>query len=659
MKNWITSIILAASAFTIHAQSDTNLREVVVTSTRSETTFDKTARNVTVLDKKEIQSLPVQTLPELLEYAANIDVRQRGQNGVQADISMRGAGFEQTLILLNGIKMTDPQTGHNTMSLPVEIMDIERIEILHGGASRIYGPNAFAGAINIITKNPTENRVYAKLVGGDYGFNEEAAAVTLAMGKHSHTLSFQRRASAGYIRNTDFEMTNIFWQSELHLKNSNWYFNLGQNDKAYGSQDFYTAKYPWQYSAGKTQFTSVSGEIKQGIFTITPKAYYRRRTGRYELYREGDGYYYRTPNGSFTNTEGDTISWYTGHNYHKTQVYGAELNVSMKTKLGVTSVGYDHRYEGIISSKLGEDMETPEAVPNEVPSAFYTQELNRENNSWYIEHNLSLGNLFVSAGAMYNVNTAFGEQWLPGIDVSYGVNNNIRPYTSVNKSFRLPSFTDLYYNVGGAMGSKNLQQEESINYEGGVKFNTKTGNGHVAYFRREGDNLIDWVYFAPDSLVAANITELNINGIEADYVWNTSGLFNGKSPLKSVRASYTYMWADSMDNTLESNYVMDFLQHKGDISLHFEVVKNVFVDWSFSYQDRLGNYQSVDGEFHSYNPVVISDLRIQPQIGKLKLFVEASNLFDQKYNDIGNVKQPGRWIKAGLSINLNYKTPQL
>ena len=93
--------------------------------------------------------------------------------------------------------------------------------------------------------------------------------------------------------------------------------------------------------------------------------------------------------------------------------------------------------------------------------------------------------------------------------------------------------------------------------------------------------------------------------------------------------------------------------------LHFEVVKNVFVDWSFSYQDRLGNYQSVDGEFHSYNPVVISDLRIQPQIGKLKLFVEASNLFDQKYNDIGNVKQPGRWIKAGLSINLNYKTPQL
>ncbi|HKL40054.1 MAG TPA: TonB-dependent receptor [Cryomorphaceae bacterium] len=648
-------ISVTAVSFNLNAQEKVELQELEVNATRSSVEFSEASRTVRVITRKEIEEAPVNTINELLEYATNVDVRQRGAQGIQADVSIRGSSFEQVLILLNGVKMTDPQTGHHNMNIPVELMDIERIEVLNGGAARIFGPGAFAGAINIITKNPEDSGVRLSAEAGDFGYSQIGGRANIAAEKHNHALSILQRQGDGYIRNTDFNLLNVFWQSEYRGKNSDWFLNLGQNTKSFGAQNFYSARFPNQFESTKSQFVSLGGEMRFDQLTISPKTYYRRHNDRFELFREGEGFYRRIPNdGGFTGNQGDTIPWYTGHNYHQTDVYGAEVNATYQWKLGTSSIGYDFRSEEVKSNVLGEPLEVPEEVSGEVSGAFYNNGADRQNHSVYFEHTYSKGDFFASAGVMYNYNSDFGDELFPGADVGYQLTRNIRPYASVNRSFRLPSYTDLYYNLGGAVGSIDLEPESSLNYEVGAKLDYAFGRGDIALFQRDGSNLIDWIRLnGSDVTTAQNITEVRISGVEANFTLNAEKLLGENSPLKSIRTGYSYMFADSLSDDFESLYVLDFLQHKADLGLNFQFGENLQVNWFFSFQDRLGSFVDADGMESNYQPVFLSDIRVSPQFGKLKLFVQVSNLFDEKYNDIGSVIQPGRWFRLGVNYEFS------
>jgi iron complex outermembrane receptor protein len=661
MKQILTVALLltgAAYAQETATKLDSNLKEFQVTATRGSVEFEEAARKVTLITKQEIEQSAVQSIPELLEYVSNIDVRQRGPLGVQADLSIRGSSFEQVLVLLNGIKMNDPQTGHLSMNLPISLVDIERIEVLHGGSARIYGPNAFAGAINIITKNPTENEVQANVSVGDFGYTQLGASATLVHKNTSHRFSVERTASDGYERNTDFEQLNAFWESEARLGKHEIRFNLGQNEKLFGAQNFYSARFPYQQEKNKAQFTSLVGKLrlgKENQLVITPRAYYRRHFDRFELFREGEGYYHRIPGGGFASNEGDTVTWYTSHNYHRTDVYGAEVNATYESFLGKTSIGYDYRYEGVNSNNLGKPKDGVEQVVNEHPSAVYDLSDWRENHSIYFEQSYNHEWFHISAGALYNTNNRFGEDFLPGIDASVRILENLRAYGSVNKSFRFPSFTDLYYSLGGAEGSEDLDPEESLNYEGGFKYNSSTVRGHLAYFRREGSNMIDWItYDGEEGTQAANITEITMNGVEVDFVYNLSSTFE-KLPLTRVSGSYTHLWADANTDGFSSIYALDYLAHKVDVGLHFRFSKILFADWMVSFQEREGDYTDAQGIENAYDPVLLSDLQLRAQLNKkISMYVQANNLFDIDYVDIGNVQQPGRWVKAGANIRFGY-----
>jgi len=653
------ALLLTGSVYAQKAvvQLDSTLRTVEISASRGSVDFEDAARKVTLITRAEIEQSAVQSIPELLEYVSNIDVRQRGPLGVQADLSIRGSSFEQVLVLLNGIKMNDPQSGHLSMNLPISLVDIERIEVLHGGAARIYGPNAFAGAINIITKNPQQDEVQASLAVGDFGYNQQAASATLVHKNTSHRFSVERTSSDGYIRNTDFEQLNAFWESEARFNQHQIRFNLGQNEKLFGAQNFYSARFPYQQEENKAQFAALSGDFRFGNsqqLTVTPRAYYRRHFDRFELFREDEGYYHRIPGGGFASNEGDSIPWYTSHNYHRTDVHGAEVNVTYKSVLGKTSIGYDYRFEGVNSNNLGKPKDGIEKVVNEHPSAYYTLSDWRENSSVYFEQSYNHKLFFVSAGVLYNNNTRFGEDWLPGIDASFRITNEFRAYGSVNKSFRFPSFTDLYYSLGGAQGSEDLQPEESLNYEGGFKYTSSKARGHIAYFRREGTDMIDWITFdGEEDTQAANITEVTMNGVEADVNFNVTTLI-ANSPLKRVSASYTHLWSDANTDGFSSIYVLDYLAHKADLGLHFQFSEVLFADWMISYQEREGDYTNATGIENAYDPVLLSDLQLRAQLKKVSLYVQANNLFNVDYVDIGNVVQPGRWVKAGASIRFGY-----
>ena len=640
-------------SYAANAQKNVDVKEVEISASRVEVEFGKTARNVILITQEDIENSSATSINELLEFAAGVDIRQRGQQGVQADLSIRGSSFEQVLVLLNGVKMTDPQTGHHALNLPISLLDVDRIEVLHGGAARIYGPGAFAGAINIITKTPETNQAKVELLVGQFGLRQVGVSAAIVEKSQNHRISFQNQTSDGFIRNTDYVSKSIFWESNVQLKKIKVTLNLGQNEKEFGAQNFYTARFPEQFEATKTQFAALATSREKGNLKIKAQGYYRVHNDRFELFREDEGFYRRTVESGFVNNLGDTIPWYTFHNYHQTQVYGAEWNASYSSILGKTSFGYDFRREELLSNNLGQDLSEQIAVKNEVPSAFYTKSDERENHNFYIEHTYSTDNLFISAGALYNVNSDFKNGFYPGIEAAFQLNDLFRLYANADQSFRFPSFTDLYYNLGGALGSENLQPEESVNYELGMKIQQKSGFGHIGVFKRDGSNLIDWVRLnGSTNTQATNLTNVIVIGTEVDYYLNLRKALQS-NVLENLKISYGYLSSDNRSSGFESNYVLDFLRHKADLGLQIKLAENFVINWNTSFQQRRGEYIDATGVEIKFVPILLSDVKLSVNRELVNIFLQASNVFNQKFVDIGNVQNPGLWISAGLKYQLN------
>ena len=204
----LITLTIALAICNLKAQNsiEKNLDEVIVSANRAQ--IEGNITSVQIISLEEIENAPVQTIEDLLEYAMNVDVRQRGGQGVQADISMRGGTFEQVLVMLNGIKLNDPQTGHHTMDLPVSLEQIERIEIITGGASRIFGNYAYTGAINIITKSEMANSV--SISGGENAFKSGGINYHTSTGNLKHNISVNQKESDGYIEGMDYKIKNYY-----------------------------------------------------------------------------------------------------------------------------------------------------------------------------------------------------------------------------------------------------------------------------------------------------------------------------------------------------------------------------------------------------------------------------------------------------------------
>jgi vitamin B12 transporter len=221
-----------------------DLEEVIISAQRAPIIYSQLSRHVTTINEDEIQLMPVSSLDEILENFSGIDVRQRGANGIQSDISIRGGSFDQNLILLNGVNISDPQTGHHSLNLPIDLNSIERIEILEGPGSRVFGPNAFSGAINIITNQSDKNYTKAGFTAGDFGLFSGNLVSSIKLKKTKQFISFSKSRSNGYIKNTDYEQNNIFYNLNYGSDIGKIDFQIGYTDKEFGANSFYTPQYP-------------------------------------------------------------------------------------------------------------------------------------------------------------------------------------------------------------------------------------------------------------------------------------------------------------------------------------------------------------------------------------------------------------------------------
>lgn len=629
----LSLIALHSTASVPIIKTDTiHLQEIIVTGRKAPAVYSELSRIVTVITEADISRLPVTSLSGVLEYALSLDVRERGPMGVQSDISIRGSSFEQVLILLNGIKINDPQTGHHHMNIPVDIHQIERIEILEGPGSRIFGPYAYAGAINIITRGSPENQFRVNLSAGQNGFFFGAASAGISSGKFFHQLSVSRKESSGYRENTDFMVNSIYYQLERKSEGLSTDIQVGAMQKEFGANSFYTPVYPEQFEAVKTLFASVKNTFgRRG--RVSHNLYYRRHWDRFELFRF------------------ERAQWYRGHNYHQTDVYGTEGAYTVPWRMGTSALGAELRTESILSNVLGFPMKDTIWL-NREENAFYSRQKERHHLSLFAEHNFYLGRFSLSAGLLGSYSNDFGWGVFPGIDLSYNLSKELKTYFSFNKSLRLPSFTDLYYSGPTNNGNPDLRPEKADNFEAGLKYSAGSMQGHFLLFKRNGKNMIDWVRIA-DSLrwESRNLTEINAVGLELAVSYSFNGKENGF--LDKISAGYSRMEITKQSGEYISVYALDQLNHKLVLSLHHKILKNLKGSWFLNYQDRAGTYTHFpSAEEWPYRAFLTIDTKVSMSVKSLALYLEVSNLFNRAYIDFGNLPQPRRWIRFGITHQL-------
>ena len=617
------------------AQSDTtqqiNLSQVEIVARRQEV-YSALARVVTVVTKEEIQNAPVKTLSDLLRYIPGVDIRQRGANGVQADINMRGGTFEQMLVLLNGINITDPQTGHYALDIPVDLSSIDRIEVLQGPGSRELGPNAFSGAVNIITGSSETNRVGVGISGGSYGFLSQEAGGTLVSGPVTAFASASHSRSEGYMEDTDFGITNVFGQVKMRTGQSG-RINLqgGFQDKDYGAYGFYSLNplYANEYEATKTFFGSASFSTTIKRLSVETKVYWRRHHDRFELFRDYRGAY----------------PGYT-HNYHLTQVAGVSQTVSLVSFLGKTTMGVDYRNEHIFSNALGEVMADGVPVPFEPDSIFFTRDKRRQNVNGFVSHALYFNKFSASVGVLGNYCDHFGSNFYFGADLGYAFNSYWSLYASVNQSLRLPTFTDLYLNNATQEGNPNLKPEKAITYEAGVKYRHHRWNAGVLGYYRMGRDIIDWVKYSSSDVRFTAVNHARINALGTEMFLE----YLSRTMLQRIKLAYSFLTQDKTSEEYDSKYALDYLKHKLTLNIDHIIYKEFSASWRLSFSDRAGNFTNASNLPENYRPFFLTDLRVQWQKGGVTIFCDVNNLFNTSYADYGGIIQPGIWIKSGIKI---------
>lgn len=601
------------------------LAEVTVSGTMAPLTQLQSARIVSVLSRQDIEQAAVQSINDLFKLVTGVDVRQRGGFGIQTDISIDGGTFDQVTLLLNGIDIGNPQTGHLSADFPVSINDIERIEVLEGAASRVYGGQSFGGAINIVTKHESGRSLELAAQGGSFGTGEGEARFSLATGKVSNRISGGGGRSDGGTHNSSWRKGQLFYQGDYEDSSFKLDWQFGFSKKSYGANTFYSANYPDQYERNQRLMTSVSAETK-GRFHFTPQVFWNRSYDNFELVR------------------GTTF----GENFHRSDVYGVKAGGHFDWKLGKTAVSALLRHENILSTNLGCNLR-PEG-------SFYTWSDNRTTVSFSLEHNILLKRWTISAGLMASMTSAIDHRFrfYPGIDVAYRPTSRWKLIFSYNKGFRLPTFTELYYKSPTHEGNRDLKAEHNHSLSLGAEHRWSGAEASVKGFYHRGTQMIDWVMYSADDIFHTASFNLDNVGVQVQGKMAFPELLGRDTWMRSFSMGYTYIHQTKHDaeGVVKSNVAMEYLRHKFVASLSHRIYNRLSMSWDFRWQERVGSYVS-DGKLIGYHPYAMLDAKMQWDSPRYQLFVQATNITNHRYYDLGSVPQPGIWVMAGARFRLS------
>jgi len=572
---------------------ETVLDEVIVSSPRIELSMGQQSRSVTTITAKEIAESGANTLIDVLSDVAGIELRSRGAQDVQSDIYIRGGGFDQVLLLIDGIKVDNPQTGHHTLNAILPIEMIERVEILKGAAGRVYGQNAFSGAINIVTKTPSTEDLKVTLSGGSFDYQKAALFATDQRESSSHTLYAETISSDGYRYNTDYYNQNYLWKSSWKTDQEPIELLASFNNRRFGANGFYASPtFTDQFEATQSSLLGLTTSIN-GNWHIKPKLYWKRGQDEFILFKNDPSIY---------------------RNMHITNKLGAEVNATKKHALGTTGIGFELAHVSIRSNNLGEHARTLA--------------------HGYLEHRFVSNRWDVTPGFSVSHYTDQDTFFYPGIDIGFQINGDSRLFFNSGYTYRIPTYTDLYYNDPTTVGNESLIPEKALSTELGFRHRQNNWKLSISLFQRDAKNYIDYVVLAGEERwQATNIDQILSQGGELDVVLNSN------SHKFSVGYAYLKDDVDGVSSAL-SRYAINSRKHH--LSTRWTLRWNSLITSSISYR-----YAEQDSGYH-YNVV---DANMAVVKGRVKLSLSAHNILNADYTEQNLVPMP----KGHALLSLQYQ----
>lgn len=600
---FLAALLSLAGTLAAQTPSEDSLRvdleDVVIVENRLELPFPALSRSIHLLRSADLKHIPAISAAEMLQYVPGVDIRQRGVHGVQADVSIRGGTFDQSLVLLNGIRLNDPQTGHHQLNLPLDHRQIERIEVLKGPAARIYGQNAFTGAINIVTRQPDRATLDVAIRAGQHQLGGIMAAASLPGRTMNHQMSIGRDFSQGYRHNTDYSITNAFYQGQGELGGGTFRVLAGFSERRFGANGFYASPaFTEQYEEVQTSLVALDYSVHRGRWTLKPRVYWRRNQDEYIFNRRNPAAY---------------------RNLHIGNSLGLEFHAQHRNRWGLSGVGGELSRFTLASNNLG-------ARERNILTAF-------------LEHRFSwLGDrLDITPGLSFSAFSDYEARLFPGVDAGLALSRRWKVYANAGQTFRVPTFTDLYYQDPANAGNPELRPESAFAWEAGFKYIHQGLHIQAAWFDRDGRDLIDWTRSATDQPWRPdNVQNLTMRGVDASLDYHLQ-----RGPLRMIRLGYTLIEADVRQTEgVLSRYVLNHLRHQAMAGL--ELGAGPFaLNLQGRYQERI--------QLEDY---LLVDARLAYTRGAGQYFLEATNLTSANYTGPNLVPMPGRWIRGGIRMRL-------
>lgn len=560
--------------------------EVIIESQRVAIPFSKASHTISIINSDEIQNSTASTIEELLQQVIGIDIRTKGIEGMQADLYIRGGNFNQTLLLIDGVKMDDLQTGHHSLNALINKDNIKRIEIIKGAAARIYGQNAMNGAVNIITKTSIKDQTKLKLQAGSFENYGVGFQVSKSIGETAIQLQVNKQVAAGYRYNTDFNSINAFLKGKW--KNYSFISSFGKRN--FGANGFYASpKYKEQYEETQTNLIALKGSYKSLNWKLKPTIYWRQNQDLFLLIR-GNPKSYR--------------------NKHINNKLGGSLDASFTSKLGVTGLGIDVSKGYLKSNNLGNRQRI-------------TSNLFAEQRFQLLQNKLDL-----TPGVAITHYSDFGFFAYPGLNIGYSFSTLFKLYADIGYTSRIPTYTNMYYNSKIERGNPNLKPEKAFTRELGMHVSLKKIKINIAYFNRESKDLIDWVKTTESDLwQAKNITQVVTKGLEIE----TNYLFVLNSFSQRINLGYTFVDDQILNNNFPfSRYSLNSYKHQFVTNLTTKLFSFFSETISYRYAERK--------EKQHYH---ILDAAVTTQVKKWELKLKANNILNAKYTETNLVPMPG------------------
>ncbi len=582
--------------------------EVVAVATRlGRETEATTVRTIT---RAEIEHLPVRSVPELLATLPGLDVRRRGAGGVQADVGIRGADFNGTLVLVDGEPMNDPQTNHHAFDLDVPLDAVERVEVLSGASSALYGTDAVGGVVNIVTRGANLGRARAQLEGryahGTQSRDEGGLRIASKLGDVFTVAADAWRAeSSGFRDDTEYANDSLHATLRADTGAGPITLSAGSATRDFGAYAFYGTLYPDQKEKTRVRTARLAAELRAGAWTLAPSVSLRDHHDDFVLDRANPSFY---------------------RNVTDTSTLTARAVASRPLLGGTLAFGVEGGSDSVDSTGLGSHDRSHAALFFEAGGAFAPSR--PEKGGFRV-------------GLRGDRWDDYGSRLSPMAALWASPARGLRLRASVGTAFRVPTYTELYYRDPQSVGNPDLSPERAVNIEGGVTFDAGPVRLDAALFKRRGRDLIDFVRSSPsEPAVARNVRQADVWGIEATAELLPERL--ARTPLTRLALGATYLFPDLGGlEGLTGRYVLDPPHVKWDLLAGGRLVPRLNALARLSYLSRPSWSDSV----------VLLDARLGFDLlegNVLETYVEGENLGGVTYEERPGVPLPGRTVAGGF-----------